>query len=506
MAIPMELHEIPLAALRESPMNPRKHYAPGPLAELAASLKEKGVLTPLTVRAMPASRCPDPKMPLYEIGAGHRRYRAGKLAGLEVVPCIVREMTDTEFLELLVVENDQREDVHPLEQADGYKRLMLLDGYDAKRIADRIGRSEKFVYDRVKLLGLTPLAQQLFLAGKMTAGHAILLARLTAEQQARAIGKGEEDGRYRTGLFQGEGAGADLFEEDTPRPKGPLAAYEGMKPVTVRELDYWIAEHVRFDAAKADPFLFPAVVTAVEEAPKPLVPITHNHHVQDDARDGNVRTYGPASWKEATKPCPYTQGAVIVVGEGRGDVLQVCLSSHRDQCATHWAKEKKEAEARRKQLARGGSTRRADNTFEKLEDRRKAERATREALDARYRKAAPAIVTAVAAAIDKAPLARIGKRLLEDVAPDRYQRSVVKLDDFHRAGQTADSLLRHAAFLAQFRELDTYGVVEELAGAGKAWGVDVKAILEMEAPAPKAEKPAVQTSAKPGPKKKAAKK
>jgi len=483
-----EFQTIALDKIHESPLNPRKHFDQAKLQELAASIREKGILTPLLVR---------PNAKGFEIGAGHRRYRAATLAELRELPCVVRDMTDTEFLELLVIENDQREDVHPLEQADGYKRLMLLDGYDAKRIADRIGRSEKFVYDRVKLLALTPLAQQLFLAGKMSAGHAILLARLTPEQQGLAIGKGEEDDRYHTGLFVGEGAGDDLFEEDKPRPKGPLAPYEDMKPVSVRELDHWIAEHVRFDPKKADPFLFPAVVTAVTEAPKALVPITHNSDVQDEARDGKVRTYGPASWKDATKKaCPYTQGAVIVVGEGRGDVLQVCLSSHRDQCATHWAKEKKAAAARRKQMARGGSTRRADNTYEKQEERRKAERAAQEASDARYMKAAPAIVTAIAAAIDKASLDRIGKKVLEYVAPNRHQRPVVKLDDFHQAGKTADSILRQAAFLAQFRELDQYRIVEELAGAGKAWGVDVKAILEKEAPAPKPEKLAVQTSAK----------
>jgi ParB/RepB/Spo0J family partition protein len=508
MSSTIELRDVSLAALRESPMNPRKRYPPGPLAELAASIKEKGILTPLTVRPMPASRWSDPQTPLYEIGAGHRRYRAGKLGGRESVPCFVREMDDVDFLELLVIENDQREDVHPLEQAAGYKALMLQDGYDAKRIADRIGRSEKFVYDRVKLLQLTKEAQALFFAGKLTAGHAILLARLSAADQARALEVSE--GGYnggRGGLWQDEG-GLDLFEEETAEKrlaKDPLAKFDGFKAVSVREFDSWIDEHVRFDVTKADPVLFPAATAATAEAPKPLIPITHNHYVQEEARDGKVRTYGPASWKDATKKtCPYAQGAVIVVGEGRGDVLQVCLSSHRDRCATHWAKEKKEAEARRKMMARGGGTSRADNSYEKQEEQRRASEAKREAVRARFKKALPKILEAMAAAIDKAPLAQIAQVVLEAVTPDRYSlaQSPVKLTDVHQPGKTAESLLRHAAFCSIFESASAWRAPDELPRAGKAWGLDVWGIVNKEAPAPKL---AAQTSAKATPKKKTAK-
>lgn len=356
MAVVAQFQTLALDRLHESPVNPRKHLDAAALEELAASIKAHGVLTPLLVRPQPLH--PDlnlgSKNGHYEIAAGHRRYRAAKLAAVAEVPAVVRDMTDAEFLEILVVENDQREDVHPLEQAAGYKALMLLDGYDAKRIADRIGRSEKWVYDRVKLLQLTPKAQQLFLAGRMSAGHAILLARLSAKDQERAIevsDRGYNGGRG--GLWQDEqGPGLFEAEEREKKSKDPMAVYEGFKPVSVRELDSWIDEHVRFDATKADPVLFPTVVAAVQEAPKPLVPITRNHYIQEEARDGKVRTYGPASWKEATKPCKYTQGGIVVVGPGRGQVLQVCLSSNREKCGTHWAKEKAEAARTAKARAR----------------------------------------------------------------------------------------------------------------------------------------------------------
>lgn len=498
-AFPIGYHDaVALAEIHESPWNPRKTFDGVKLGELAASLAEKGCLTPLVGRPRKGGGV--------EIGAGHRRRRAAQLSGLEALPVVVRALSDVEFLELLVIENDQREDVHELEQAEGYRRLMMQDGYSAKRIAEKVGRSEKFVFDRIKLLQLAPLAQKLFLAGKMTAGHAILLARLTPEQQLLAIGTPEEEdhrGRF-GGLFEHEGG---LFDDEEAAPaKGPLAAFEDLKPVSVRELDHWIGEHVRFDPKRADPFLFPTVVTAVAEAPKPLVPITRNHHIQDEARDGNVRTYGPASWKEVDpkKPCKYMQGAVIVVGEGRGDVLQVCLSSHRDQCATHWAKEQKAAAQNRKQNEKGTSTRRVDNTYEKQEERRKAEEARRGVVQARYKAAAPALVKAIATAIDKAPLARLGKTLLEYVRVDRWTAHVLKVEDFHRMGGTAEGILRHLAFLATVDDCSLYRLEETMTVAGKTWGVDVKAILDKEAPASKPEKPAAAAAAKP--KKKAGKK
>jgi len=404
-----------------------------------------------------------------------------------------RPMSDAELLEILVVENDQREDVHPLEQAAGYKALMLLDGYDAKRIADRIGRSEKWVYDRVKLLALTPLAQQLFLAGKMSAGHAILIARLTKEQQEQIVGMNDDsyDERH-LALFQSERSGEDLWdltpaEQKEERKKDPLARYKGYKPVSVRELDGWINEHVRLDPKKADPFLFPEVVAAVETAPKDLVPLTREGFIQDEARDGKVRTWGPRAWKDVDpkKPCKYTQAGIIVVGAGRGDVLQVCLSSHRDGCAIHWSKEKKDAEYRRKQMGRGGG---GGGAAAAREDRAAAERgAARGLLRKRFSIAAPAIFKALGKAIDDAALKKVGGYLLDHCKPWKWQ-GAGKLQEYHPAGSSADQIVRHAVFSMIYR--DTHGewqAHELLPEVGKQWGVDVLAIVDKAAPAPEEE-------------------
>lgn len=169
---------IPLTRLHESPLNPRKYFDPVKLAELTESVKAKGIITPLIVR---------PNASGFEIGAGHRRYKAATAAGLADAPCIVRPMDDAAFIEVLVIENEQRHDLGPLEEAEGYRLLMTKAGYTVDKIAERVGMSVKYVYDRVKLLQLIPEAQQLVRDEKITAGHAILLARLKPEQQKKAI-------------------------------------------------------------------------------------------------------------------------------------------------------------------------------------------------------------------------------------------------------------------------------------------------------------------------------
>lgn len=516
---PIGYHDaVALAEIHESPWNPRKTFDLVKLGELAASLKEKGCLTPLVAR---------PRKAGVEIGAGHRRRRAAEQAGLAALPVVVRALSDTEFLELLVIENDQREDVHPLEQGEGYKRLMLQKaedggGYNAKRIAERIGRSEKYVYDRVKLLNLIPLAQQLFLAGKMSAGHAILIARLTKEQQERIVGMNDDsyDERH-LALFQSERSGEDLWdltpaEQKEERKNDPLARYKGYKPVSVRELDGWINDHVRLDPKQVDPFLFPAVVSAVETAPKALVPLTREGFIQDEARDGKVRTWGPRAWKEVTdakKACKYTQPGIIVVGAGRGDVLQVCLSSHRDGCAIHWSKESKEAAQMRKIRAGGGSTRASDRDGAQVE-REKRERASADALRGRFKLARPKFLAAIAAAVEKATVADVAAPVLQACRP---WNGGAGMKEYSTPGRTPDSILRYCAFTLSFRDISSndHDLPSILTKQGKLWGLDVPAILEAAAPAPKEEKKAEPAKAlkKPRkmgaiarPKKKAAKK
>lgn len=165
--------KFPLEKLRESAFNPRKTF--GSLDELAKSIREKGILQPLTVRPMSDH---------HEVILGSRRYRAAKLAGITTVPVVIREMSDEQALEAMIVENLQRSDVHPLEEADGFKALQEGDAVrsikarSVAEIAAKVGKSEGFVHARLKLCGLSTAARKAFLGDKINATIALLVARI----------------------------------------------------------------------------------------------------------------------------------------------------------------------------------------------------------------------------------------------------------------------------------------------------------------------------------------
>ncbi|MBI4636122.1 MAG: ParB/RepB/Spo0J family partition protein [Candidatus Rokubacteria bacterium] len=467
---------VPLAQLHESPLNPRKHFDPKSLEELTASITASGIITPLVVR---------PNAGGFEIAAGHRRYRAAQKAGLTEAPCVVRPMTEAEFVEILSIENGRREDLTPLEEAEGYRLLMTKAGYSVERIAERIGMSVKYVYDRVKLLQLAPAAQTLLRDGTITAGHAILLARLTPKDQARVIGDPKDV--ERGGLLKYESLLWDPEEQGRPKE------LERVKPVSVRELEAWIDEHVRFDAAKADPMLFAetvGTVTAAKETAEKIVPITHQPYIDPEAREG--RTFGPRSWKRAdgkkgSKPCEHAVTGVIAVGPGRGEAFKVCID--KDKCATHWGAEKR---ARARQAARGemgGSQTGAQDRWEREQAKRQEEQERKEAERARWTKAEPVILQALAAAVKKAPTKARGllaSIVLEHCQDRGYGAKRHDAGDYVPRGTTAEDVLRHAAFTLLAIELRTWQAPEEFPRRAKAFGLDVRKLVDQVAPVPKA--------------------
>lgn len=161
---------IEMERLTPSKTNPRKRFDEAKLAELSASIKQQGMLQPLLVREL----SPD----TFEIIAGERRYRAAKLAGLLGVPCFVRNLTDAQVLHAQVIENLQRDDLHPMEEAEGYDRLMKEHGSTAESLATEIGRSKGYIYGRLKLCALVPEAREAFYAGDLDASTALLIARI----------------------------------------------------------------------------------------------------------------------------------------------------------------------------------------------------------------------------------------------------------------------------------------------------------------------------------------
>lgn len=177
---------VPVDLVCESAWNPRKHFDEGKLKDLAESIKTHGIITPLIGRPdLRGGDTNDGSADAVELAAGHRRLRAAKLAGVATVPVIVRDMTDNQLLEILTIENLQREDVHPLEEADGFVRLLDQPDYSLATIAEKIGKSESYISKRLALRSLIEPLREAFFAGKINISHAILLARLLPEDQAK---------------------------------------------------------------------------------------------------------------------------------------------------------------------------------------------------------------------------------------------------------------------------------------------------------------------------------
>lgn len=227
-----QIKMLSLDNIRENPLNPRKIFVN--LEELADDIRTRGMLQPLMVR---------PKNQHHEIIFGARRFRASKLAGLQQVPAIVREMDDNEALETMIVENGKRDDIHELEEAAGYQ--MLRDrGYEVAAIAAKVSKDESYIYKRMKLLDLIEPVQSAFIEGKINAGHAIHLARLPADGQKKAF---EELFKDQWGYKQHD--------------KNPQAR-------SVKDLERWIIEHILLDLhaapfEKNDENLVPAASSCV---------------------------------------------------------------------------------------------------------------------------------------------------------------------------------------------------------------------------------------------------
>lgn len=358
------------AWLFESEHNPRRHFDEAKLAELAESIRQKGIVEPLVVRERPYVEAGAPR---FEIVAGARRYRAAKLAGLDSVPCIVRDYSDEDVLEIFVVENLQRDDLSPLEQARGFQQLLTTnaDRFSVATIAGKVGMSPAWVWDRLRLLNLIPEAQELLEQGRISVGHAIVLARLKPADQVRAIDP--SDG----GLWVAEETGA-LFDEDD-EAQDLVDDWQDLKPRSIRELEAWVAGHVRFDVqhmAQAVPLQFGDVAELVEAAEaspargKKVVSITFEHFVQPEAKDPADRTYGPKSWHRAdgtkgSTECDHSVLGVVVVGPQQGRAFDVCIA--RDKCEVHFAEELKAKREAEKARAKGDTA-----TAKKVEKKQEA--------------------------------------------------------------------------------------------------------------------------------------
>ncbi|MGL4280999.1 MAG: ParB/RepB/Spo0J family partition protein [Albidovulum sp.] len=225
---------VPIERVEPNPNQPRRDFPEEALAELAASIREKGIIQPLIVRNNP--RNPDG----YEIVAGERRWRAAQIAQLHEVPVLLRDFDDGEVLEIAIIENIQRADLNPVEEAMGYRQLMDRFGHTQEKLAEALSKSRSHIANLLRLLNLPAEVQAWLREGKLSAGHAralvtaenpVALARQViarglsvreTEQLAKAAGGGSR---------KSSGAGHSDKDADTRVLEQDLSANLGMAVV-----------------------------------------------------------------------------------------------------------------------------------------------------------------------------------------------------------------------------------------------------------------------------------
>ena len=164
------VRSIPLTHIAPNPNQPRKTFDDADLADLAKSIREKGVLQPILVRGTVGGAHP------YEIIAGERRWRAGKLAGISEIPALVKQFSTAHAMEIALIENVQRENLNPVEEGEAYKNLMDKCGYDLDDVSRLIGKSESYVRNIMRIISLPESVRKMVQRGELSASHARTIA------------------------------------------------------------------------------------------------------------------------------------------------------------------------------------------------------------------------------------------------------------------------------------------------------------------------------------------
>ncbi len=329
--------------IHESTTNPRRTFDEAKLYELAESIKHNGLIQPLTVR---------PSNQGFEIVAGARRYRAAHLAELFSVPARIVDIDDAQALEWQLVENSQREDVHPYEEAQGFQRLLDMPGYDVAALVEKSGKSAAHIDSRLSLLQLIPDVAQAFIEERITASHANLLARLPQEHQATAYEncwrKDWQDkephllpAKHLSAWIQANLylnlAEAPFDREDTslnpsagacvtcPRRSGfntsLFADVHGDQCLDAPCFQMKVSAHIDREVA-ARPEL--VSIETAWRAPKEQRPGAMQKH--------QYRELDIADNPDAEPPCSHTKSAIIVFGKNAGRTLTVCTENN---CPVH---------------------------------------------------------------------------------------------------------------------------------------------------------------------------
>jgi ParB family chromosome partitioning protein len=214
---------VPIEHLRPGRFQPRRHFDEGAVAALAESITAQGILQPILVRRHP-ERAND-----FEIVAGERRWRAAQIAKLHEVPVIIRDLTDAESLELAIVENVQRQDLTPLEEAEGYRKLIDEFQHTQDDLARTLGKSRSHIANTLRLLSLPQGVKLLLDEGKLTAGHARTLIGcdnaegLATQMISRGLNVRQAERLVQNAKSGGARKSAKLAEADAPKDSDTLA-------------------------------------------------------------------------------------------------------------------------------------------------------------------------------------------------------------------------------------------------------------------------------------------
>jgi ParB family chromosome partitioning protein len=352
-----EYRNLPLLSLTESPANPRRSFDETSLNELADSIRSQGVLSPLLIR---------PKGNTYEIVAGARRYRAAQLAGLDSVPARIVELTDAQALEVSIIENLQRSQVHPLDEATGYVALMHLD-YSVEQIAAKVGKSVGYVLSRSRLADLAPAVTEAFAKDEIGVGHALLLAKIQPGQQEEALAACYQD-TYTNGskpkrillpvrhLQQWiehnillDLSAAPFSKEDTQLLPEAGSCVDcpkrtGHNPLLFSEIGFnqpqscsdpkcfqaKLEEHVKQTVAAKPKLVQISTAYGKPADGSPVIP--RNKYVE--IRQDKPQRKEQRDWPEY-KTCKYTAEAIVTEGSEKGELKRICQNP---ECPVHHPK------------------------------------------------------------------------------------------------------------------------------------------------------------------------
>jgi ParB family transcriptional regulator, chromosome partitioning protein len=463
LAIASEFRDLPVAQLQESPTNPRRRYDARSLEELAASFRTQGVVQPLLVRTIGED--------LYEVVAGARRLRAARLAELEKIPVLLREMTDAEAIEVQAIENLQREEIHPLEEALAYKNMLDLDGdrYSITSIAEKVSKSPSYIAQRLQLTQLIEPVAQAFLDDQIGVGHALEIAKLQPSEQEQAFSAAFNNtwvGGTQTRVLLPIKSLIAWIEQNILLELGTVP-FDKSDETLVPEagscdncLKRTGVNTLLFAGASTDSCTDAACYNGkmsrfveLQVAAKPqLVQISTNWNGPRDSSMLPRGRYVPlqlvrkngkakAAVSPDQKPCPYMKEAIVAEGAERGRTVKICSEP---TCKIHFAQRQEPDE---KAIERQKEVRRKELLKRRL------------AATVRHRVFAE-ILKKVSAPLERADLALILQTMLEHSDPVRKETLARRHKLPPSQLTTSDKV--HKELLALFRRQDESGLCKLL--------------------------------------------